>query len=347
MLMFNRQVRPGALINLADNFIHLARLVRLDTRPIEIDALAEIDPSNEDAFTTWLSTHFKEGTRTGYIPAYCGFHPAQRVLMRENVNARRFSETNYLAPIFMEAAKVSSVKDWQIAALQPNEGVPPLPDGVVRPALLLGIPWTVIREQQQNLLAFGLRPRRLELGTLPMLGSLCRHLSVSGRNHAIAVCEVEYAQTRLYVVAKDGVHTLPPLPHGLLSILETGMKEVGAPDIATARRQMEEPPEAMKVHDRRVVRALSRHLKPAIDHFELRTGQRIDSFYCTQLPSRLEWLGEALGAAVELELISPDFEGWLANAGITVDRGSVTLNTSWLSTFSLVTNLGATLPTNG
>jgi hypothetical protein len=337
--MFNRQARPGALINLTDNFIHLARLVRLDAKPLEIDALAEIEPANEDAFSNWLGANFKDFTGSGYIAGYCGFHPPQRVLFRENVNAKRFSEPNYLAPFFTEQAKISSIKEWQIAAVQPTEGTSPSADGVVRPALLLGIPWTVIREQQQNLLAFGIRPRRLELGTLPMLGSLCRYLALSGLNHAIAVCEIEHAQTRLYVVAKDGVHTLPALPHGLLSIFETAMKEVGAPDVATTRTQLENPPEALRVHDRRIVRALSRHLKPAIDHFELRTGHRIDSFYCTQLPSRLEWLAEALSGSVELELLSPDIEGWLTNAKIKIDVGSVILNPSWLSTLSLVTQL--------
>ncbi|MDB6126890.1 MAG: hypothetical protein JWM35_786 [Verrucomicrobia bacterium] len=337
--MFNRQARPGALINLTDNYIHLARLVRLDAKPLEIDSLLEIEPSNEDALSTWMSTHFKDYVGRGYIPVYCGFHPPQRVLFRENVNAKRFSEPNYLAPFFSDHAKISSIKEWQVAVVQPSEGIPPVADGVVRPALLLGIPFTVVREQQQNLLAFGLRPRRLELGTLPMLGSLCRHLAISGLNHAIAVCEIEYTQTRLYVVAKDGVHTLPPLPHGLLSILETAMKELGAPDIATVRKQLEEPPEAMRVHDRRAVRALSRHLKPAVDHFELRTGQRIDSFYCTQLPAHLEWLAEALAGAVELELLSLDVEAWLANSAIKVDAGNVVLNPSWISTFSLVTQL--------
>jgi hypothetical protein len=344
--MFNRQARPGALINLTDNFIHLARLVRVDERPLQVDALAEIDPTNEDAFSTWLSTHFNDFIGRGYIPAYCGFHPAQRVLARENLNARRFSEPNYLAPLFMEHAKVSTVKEWQLAALHPTEGVSPVADGVVRPGLIMGVPWNVIREQQENLLAFGLRPRRLELGSLPMLGSLCRYLGQSGLNHAIAVCEIEHAQTRLYVVAKDGVHVLPPLPHGLLSILETAMKEVGAPDIATARRQLEEPPDAVRMHDRRLVRALSRHLKPAIDHFELRTGQRIDSFYCTQLPARLEWLASALSSGVELDLLVLEPAAFLAVAALKVTAGDVALNPSWLATFSLVAQLSSS-PANG
>ncbi|MDB6093770.1 MAG: hypothetical protein JWM32_1332 [Verrucomicrobia bacterium] len=340
--MFNRQARPGVLINLTDNFIHLARLVRPDEKPLQINALAEIDPANEEAFSAWLGANFNDFIGRGYIPAYCGFHPAQRVLARENLNARRFNEPNYVAPLFIEHAKVSSVKEWQLAAIQPTEGTSPIADGVVRPGLLLGIPWSVIRDQQQNLLNFGLRPRRMELGTLPMLGSLARHLAKSGLNHAIAVCEIEYSQTRLYVVAKDGIHTLPSLPHGLLTILETAMKEVGAPDIATARTHLESPPEAMKMHDRRIVRALSRHLKPAVDHFELRTGQRIESFHCTQLPARLEWLAFSLSAAVELDLLQPDPASWLAADGLKVEPGEITLGASWLATLSLVTQLSPT-----
>jgi len=343
--MFNRQARPGALINLTDNFVHVARLVRLDEKPLEIDALAEFHPANEDAFNTWLASNFTDFVGRGYVPAYCGFHPAPRVLVRENLNARRFGEPNYLPPLFAEHAKISSVKEWQIGALNPSDGTSPVPDGVVRPGLLMGMPWSAIREYQQRLLTLGLRPRRLELGSLPMLGSLARHLTQTGGGSAIAVCEVEYSQTRLYVVAKDGVHTLPALPHGLLSILETAMKEVGAPDIATARRQLEDPPEAMRVHDRRMIRALSRHLKPAVDHFELRTGQRIEWFHCTQLPARLEWLAQALSAAVELEFLALDPEAWLAASGLKVNAGTVPLNASWLATFSLVTQLAP--QTNG
>jgi hypothetical protein len=342
--MFNRQARPGALINLTDNYIHLARLLRVDAKPLEIDALAEIHPTNQDALITWLTTNFEDTIGRGYIPAYCGFHPAQRVLVRENLNAKRMGEPNYLPLLFAEHAQVSSVREWQISALNPVDGTPPATDGVVRPGLLLGVPWSAIREVQQRLLGMGLRPRRLELGTLPMLGGLARHLIHSGLNHAIAVCEIEHAQTRLYVVAKDGIHTLPALPHGLLSILETAMKEVGAPDVVTARRQLEDPPEALKVHDRRLVRALSRHLKPAVD-FELRTGQRIDSFYCTQLPARLEWLASALSSAVELELLVPDPAAWLEAAGLKVEPAEVMLNASWLSTFSLVAQLSD--PTHG
>jgi len=157
--------------------------------------------------------------------------------------------------------------------------------------------------------------------------------------NSIVVCEIEHTQPRTYVVAKDGVHKLPPLPHGLLSILESAMKELGAPDIATTIRQLENPPEAILTHGRRFVRVVSRHLKPAVDHFELKTGQRIETFFFSHVPAKLEWLGVALGSAVELEVLIPNFEAWAPTAGLNIDAGSVTLNSSWLATLSLVYQL--------
>jgi hypothetical protein len=341
--MFNPKARPSALLNLTDNFVHVARLVRLDEKPLAVDALAEIEPTDEEALTKWLSANFSDYTGSGYLPAYCGFHPSQRVLVRENLYTRRFADPAYLSGLVAEHAKVSSAREWQLTALHPADGVLLTSDGTARPGLLFGVPWTAIREQQQRLLKLGLRPRRLEVGTLALLGTLSRQLARTGLANAIVVCEVEYAQTRTYVVAKDGVHTLPALPHGLLSILEGALKELGAPDIATARSQLEDPPEIIRSHGRRFVRVLTRHLKPAVDHFELKTGHRIESFFCSHLPARFEWLGLALGASVELEVLTPNFEAWLPTAGLKVDAGEVSLNSSWLATLSLVSQL-ATLP---
>ena len=337
--MFNRQARPGALFHQTDNFIQLARLVRLDEKPLHVDALAEIAPNDEEALTRWLGANFNDYTGTGFLPTYCGFHPAQRVFARESVYTRRFADPGYLAGLIAEQAKVSSTRDWQMTALNPIEGTLMSTDGVARPGLLFGLPYSAIREQQQRLLKLGLRPRRLEVGTLALLGTLSRHLARTGFTNSIVVCEIEHTQTRTYVVAKDGVHPLPPLPHGLLSILESAMKELGAPDIATTIRQLENPPEAILTHGRRFVRVVSRHLKPAVDHFELKTGQRIETFFFSHVPAKLEWLGVALGAAVELEVLIPNFEAWAPTAGLNIDAGSVTLNSSWLATLSLVSQL--------
>ena len=129
-------------------------------------------------------------------------------------------------------------------------------------------------------------------GTLGLLGALTRYMRETSYPHATVVCEIGLGQTRVYFLAKDGVHTPPALPHGLLSIEEAAMKELGAPDVATVRRQLESPTDELRGHGRRLVRSLTRHLKPAVDYFEMQTGQPIGACFSAQLPTRLGWLEE-------------------------------------------------------
>jgi len=185
---------------------------------------------------------------------------------------------------------------------------------------------------------WGVRPRRLELGSTVLLGALTRYLSLTGYNHLIAVCEITRNQTHLYLIGKDGVHTPPPLPHGLLSIEEAAMKELSAPDAESARKSLEQPTEELKSHGRRLIRMLSRHLRPAVDYFEMQTGQRIGALFCAHLPERLAWLEEALAASVDLEYFSPEFAKWLPAVGIDAP-GHAMLGPSWIQPLALVAQL--------
>jgi len=186
------------------------------------------------------------------------------------------------------------------------------------------------------LLKHHVRPQRLEVGTLALLGGLNCFLAHTASTQALVVCEIEYAQTRVYVLAQDGVHILAPLPHGLLSIEETALKELTVPDVTAARLVLEEPSESLLAHGRRLVRVLSRHLKPAVDHFELQTGHRLDALYCASLPTRLAWLGQMLGAAVDLQMLAPDLDAWLPTVGLQAENGGIPLSPAWLPTLSLV-----------
>ncbi|MBP6506467.1 MAG: hypothetical protein KA257_02785 [Opitutaceae bacterium] len=346
MSLFNRKARSGVLLNLTDNFIQLARIVRLDEKPLDLDHFAELSPDDETGTERWLQRHFGERRRGQFYPGYCGFHPTERVMVREIITPRRLNEPGYVHSLLAEHAKISGIRDWTVAALNPMDGTPLAPEGNPRHALLFGVPWSAIRKTQERLLDLGIRPRRLEVSTLGMLGCLTRHRIQSGYAHAIAVCEIEHTQTRLYLLAKDGVHILASLPHGLLSITEAAMKELDAPDVATARQQLEAPSEALVAQGRRFMRAISRHFKPAVDHFELKTGHRIDALHCTQLPSRLTWLADALGAAVDLALIQPNVFNLFAEGGLKVSDEGEPITANWMSSLSLVSQLAppATTP---
>jgi hypothetical protein len=333
-----RNRRSGVLFNQTEHAVQLARLGRLDEKPLTVDAFAELAPGDDHAIEKWLEQNLPD-RGPGYLAAYCGFHPNDRVLLRENINTRRFAEPDYLNVLLAEQARLPSTKDWLIRAVHPIDGeeftaaMPP------RPGLLFGLPLGGVRDLQNRLRKQRIRPRRLEVGTLALLGALTRHTRQIAYPHGVVACELGQTQTRIYLIGKDGVHVPAALPHGLLSIEETAMKELNAPDVATARRALEAPTEELRSHGRRLVRALTRHLKPAVDYFEMQTGQPIGALFCAHLPAKLSWLEEALCAAVDLEFLAPSLETWIPTVGLQLAPNTPAPDRSWFQALSLIGQL--------
>jgi hypothetical protein len=228
--------------------------------------------------------------------------------------------------------------------LHPIEGELFTPATPSRPGLLLGLPLSTVRDSQNRLRKLGIRPRCLEIGSVALLGALTRYVRETSYPHATVVCEIGLGQTRVYFLAKDGVHTPATLPHGLLSIMESAMKELGAPGIGAARDALFAPTDELRGHSRRLVRMLTRHLKPAVDYFEMQTGQPIGALFCAHLPAQLAWLEEALCAAVDLEFLVPDLNAWLPLAGLQIAPNSGPLSRSWFQPLSLVAELAPAVP---
>ena len=337
--MFTRNHRSGVLFNLNDHGVQLARLARLEEKPLAVDLFTELPATADDeAITQWVRTAFPERS-PGYLGAFAGFHPVERVLQREVINTRRLAEPGFLPTLLAESAKLPSATDWHIAVLSPLDGDEVTAATPTRAGLLLGLPLAGIRDFQHRLRKLAIRPRRLEVGSVPLLGALTRYLRDTAYPHAVVVCEIGLGQTRVYFLAKDGVHTPATLPHGLLSIMEAAMKEIAAPGIGVARDALLSPTEELRSHSRRMVRMLTRHLRPAIDYFEMQTGQPIGALYCAHLPARLGWLEEALCAAVDLEFLVPDYTAWLPSVGLQLPEGTPAPARSWFQPLSLVAQL--------
>ena len=341
--MFKRKDRHSILINLSEHCVQLARIRQDDSGPLAVDRTTELPAGDEDAIAGWIRGAFPEAGN-GYLPAYCTFFPPERLIMREAVNTRRLAEPGYLTGLIMEHAKVSSAKEWHVNLLNPYDGMPLTPESTQRTGLIVGIPWTAVRAVQQLLKQLSVRPRQLEIGTITALGGLSRQIGLASYPDGVAVCEIARNQTRLYLIGKDGVHTPPALPHGLLSIEEAAMKELGAPDIVTTVRELEKPTENLVAHGRRLVRMLSRHLRPAIDYFEMQTGQRIGALFCGHLPSRLAWLEDSLIKAVDLDPFPIDLPAWMSKIGLRFEDGVETPPLSWLPLLSAVGDLAPETP---
>jgi hypothetical protein len=118
------------------------------------------------------------------------------------------------------------------------------------------------------------------------------------------------------------------------------MKAFAVPDVAAALARLEEANEETVAQGRRLVRILSRHLRPAIDYFEMQTGQRVGALFCSHLPSKLGWLERALAAAVDLDFLTPDMVAWLSAAGLQVE-GAESLGPSWFQALSAIAQLSS------
>lgn len=341
--MLARNKRTGVLWNATDHLVQVARLSRLDEKPVTVDMFQELPAGDDEASAKWLRSAFPE-KGPGYLPAYCGFHPPERVLLRENINTRRLNEPNFLPALLAEQAKLPSVAEWRVNALNPVDGDLITAATPSRPGLLLGLPLGGVRDLQNRLRRLGVRPRRLEVGSVALLGALSRYLRDNSYPHAAVVCEIGQTQTRIYFLARDGVHTPATLPHGLLSIQEAAMKELAAPDIGTARLQLAGPTDELRSHGRRLVRMLTRHLKPAVDYFEMQTGQPIGALFCAHLPTKLGWLEEALCAAVDLEFLVPDYATWLPLSGVRFAPDIEAPGRSWFQALSLISELAPVAP---
>ncbi len=114
------------------------------------------------------------------------------------------------------------------------------------------------------------------------------------------------------------------------------MKELGLPDVVAARQQLGAPTDEVRAHGRRLVRMLTRHLKPAVDYFEMQTGQPIGGMFAAHLPQPLGWLEEALAAAIDLPLLTPDLPAWLPGIGIQLADGTPPPARSWFQPLSLI-----------
>ncbi|MCF7687518.1 MAG: hypothetical protein K9M98_06140 [Cephaloticoccus sp.] len=334
---FSNLTSTGVLFNLTDNRLRLSRL-QLDEAPVMMDCMTELLPDDEAGIKQWLENNSLEKDRQGRLATYCGFHPPERILARLQINTRRLAEPDYLRSVLADHGKLASASEWLVRALNPLDGTPLTNNGTIRSGLLVGVPLSAIRAAQSQLLNLRLRPHALELTTLPMLGMLSQHIDMTGFKHAVVVCEIEYTQTRVYIIGRDGIHTLPPVPHGVASIMDAAMKKLQTADLDATRERLENPDDEVLENGGRFVRLLARHLKPVVDQFELHTGQRVDELYCAQLPDKFHWLSAKLGEGVNLALLELPLQA----PSVKFAPDAAPLSQQWLSSIGLLANFNET-----
>ena len=337
--MLPRRSRSGVVIEINPYSVLMARLGRLGSAAMHIEQVRELPADDWDGVGRELHALLPE--HKTYVPGICGIFPPTRLLQREEINPKKLAEPDYLPTLLANQYKIPA-DHWRIALVSPFDGIPfdaeHLP---IKDVLLCGEASEELVVAQRRFLSLGVHPRRMEISSLPVLGGIQSYQAMVGDSQPAAVVEIDLHRTYVFILGKSGVHTPAPLEFGFSALVESTRKELNLEDAATARARLLTGGADVVARAPRLLRQLVRNLKPAIDYFELQTGQRVNDLYCTFLPPGLTWLARSLAASIEMQVLAVDCAAWLTALGITF-AGDVPaqLGPHWLSVFSLIAGLG-------
>ena len=317
----------------------MARLGRLDGGAPHIERAVELPAGDLDGVGRELRALLPEFKN--YVPGICGIFPPTRLLQREEINPKKLNETDYLPSLLANQYQIAAEK-WRIALVSPFDGLPFSADNPpIKEVLLCGGTTEELLVAQRRFLGLGVHPRRMEISSLAVLGGVQSYQAMTGDPQPAAVVEIDLHRTFVYILGKNGVHTPAPLEFGFNALVEATRKSLGIDDPAAARARLFAGDADLVARSPRLLRELVRNLKPAIDYFELQTGQRVNDIYCTFLPPELAWLVQALAAAIEMQTLAVDCATWLRALDFTfADDLPARLGPHWLSLFSLIARLG-------
>ena len=210
--------------------------------------------------------------------------------------------------------------------------------GAQKEVLFAGLPSGDIIEAQEKLLAQGIYPERLELGTLALLGGMTNYLQFKQIQSPLLLLEIGEELTQSYILRADGVDSSRPIPSGIAAMVPVVQKELSLKDEESARKLFYSNTFDFTAMGGTLIKKLLKELQSSIGFYEVQTGQSIGHVYCTQLPSSLAWLGAALAGALGVAPLKIDLRPWLDSLNIKLAEG-VRPNPpgeNWAGLFSLI-----------
>ncbi|HWA28374.1 MAG TPA: hypothetical protein VG734_22180 [Lacunisphaera sp.] len=334
MLFSNRNSRQSLLIELNPYQILAAGIDRSDATSARITCAAEFEAYDEAGLRSWLAENFER--QNAWVPAIASFSPPEALIQREAILPRKLAEPTYLPDLIRDQYKIENPAAWKLQPLSPLEGEEVIPEGTQRPVLVCGVSHTDVHLTQQRLLDQRLLPYRLEMGILPLLGTISRYQEKLNEKRAVVVVVIEQEHTVAYIIGKEGVHTPAPVRHGFASIVQAARREFNLTHAGEVRDRLHNGDDELLLRGSKFVRAIGRDLKPLVDSYEMTTGQPVGEIYCAYLPPALSWIAEPLAHVIGRTPLVMDAQAWQASVNLTTDEGIAPLGQHWLGALSLL-----------
>lgn len=334
--MLNRKTK-GLFLELNEHSILAARTSQM-TEPLQIEALATFPVDLDEGELKSKLQDFAQVSR-GPAVACCAVYPSQRFCHRFVLEApAKVKDPRYLSEQLKTQFDIDAATN-AIAVLSGASGLAVDAEKVPQKEVAFcGAPTEALQTAQDRLLAMGIYPESLEIGTVLNLGSVCRYTQASGIDSPILLLEVSEESSQILIAQEGKLEYSRPIQSGIGQMIPQIQSRLGLKDEASARKLFQASAFDFTEIGPTLLRQTLRELQASIGYYEVNTGQTVSQFCLTTAPRHLQWIGAVVGDSLGLEPLPLDFPAWLEAQDITLgeDVAIKDLDARWLGVLGLM-----------
>jgi hypothetical protein len=341
--MFFSQKTKGYFVDFNDSGILLARTSRSEPGPMEVEQIVEVPFGDNAALTDALKQLQSSKGQSGYIHANVGVYPPKRFIRHASLDLKRIKEPGYLNELVAAQCRVELDKAT-VAVLNTRDGSDfDLTRSPSKDILCCGLLNEEVIAVQDSLLASGIYPQRVELGTVAALGAIVGMLANEKSNVPTLVVEIGADVTHSFIVTGSGVDASRPIPQGFNSMIPMVQQELNLKDEESARRLFFSNTFDFTGMGPVLIKKLLRELHSSIGFYEVQTGQSIGQLICMLLPAKLSWLETVISTQLGVTPLKPKFSSWFDAQQITLpaEHQATAFDARWLGLFGLMAHHNA------
>jgi hypothetical protein len=316
-MAFFSQKSKGFFVEMNDHAVLLARTSSA-AAPFAVEDMRECAPRDPAALAEALKAIQPKKAPSGYLHATVGIYPAKRIVRRHTLELKRIKEAGYIAEVCTQQFRIEQDK-YTLAILNSNDGSDyDMNKAAGKDVLFSGLPAEEIESTQSALLAAGIYPERLELGTVATLGGVVDCLAFTKSKVPTLVLEIGAESTHSFIVSAGGVEASRPIPQGLDAMVPIVQKELGLKDEESARKLFYSNTFDFTGMGPLLIKRLLKELQSSIGFYEVQTGQSVGQVFCAQLSPKLAWLDAAIASALGITSLKLDPVPWLQSRQVTL-----------------------------
>lgn len=296
------------------------RVVRVGAGPDGdvVEEMREASPHSVEEARAFIG-EFSEHSVGGLLRAHCAVYPTGRVIRDCSLK----SETETGGTISLQEAITSQLRidpnQYALTALHADDGLVHEPASrAQRELVICGAPQEELRREQDYLVAAGVFPLRIELGSVAGAGMLLKALRAQKIQDPLLVLELGEERSHVIILSGNRVESAKPLPLGLNSMVAAVREELGLKDEAAARKLFYSDSFDFREMGPRLIHRLFRELQSMTGFYEVQTGQSIARVLCNLLPPKLTWLDQTFASSLGMARFQIDLPLLLGESGLSL-----------------------------